>query len=120
MSMFCRCRHARSTWEKMVKMVVGNPVHLDVVLPKPGTHYGRFCFSAYMNQKLEMRMMTQDLVLDNDMSNLFLDITDEEHSRCVEFMTCLEGKATYDYMDAMVLMPMAPKVCIHVADNCRL
>jgi hypothetical protein len=29
-----RCRHARSTWERMVRMVVGDPVHLDVVLFK--------------------------------------------------------------------------------------
>ena len=29
-----RCRHARSAWERMVRMVVGDPVHLDVVLFK--------------------------------------------------------------------------------------
>lgn len=74
-----------------------------------GTPAAKFCYSAYMNQKLEMIMMDQSLVLDGSFSNLSLDLTDEEHGRCVTFMTCLEGNASYDYLDAMVLMPMAPK-----------
>ena len=62
-----------------------------------------------MNQKLEMAMMDQSLIMDDSISNISMDITDEEHDRCVKFMTCLEGNASYDYLDAMVLMPMAPK-----------
>jgi hypothetical protein len=44
------------------------------------------------------------------MSNLALDLTEDEHSKCTKFLMSLQGKASYDYFDAMVLMPMAPKV----------
>jgi hypothetical protein len=52
-----RSRHASSAWERFVRSVVGDPVHLDVVLVKEGSAGGRFCFSSYMNQKFEMVMM---------------------------------------------------------------
>ncbi len=55
-------------------------------------------------------MMDKALLHDKCMSNMALDITADEHKRCTEFMMQLEGKATYDYVDAMVLMPIIPKV----------
>lgn len=105
-----RSRHACSTWEKFVKTVVGDPVHMDVVLVKEGSAGARFCFSSYMNQKFEMIMMDRGLVYDKNVSNMTLDITEDEHERCTRFMMTLVEKASYDYFDAMVLMPMAPKV----------
>jgi hypothetical protein len=63
-----------------------------------------------MNQKFEISMMKKERVLDSSMTNLALDLTDEEQKKCTEFLTALEGRASYDYMDAMLFMPMAPKV----------
>ena len=105
-----RSRHARTPWESVVKAVVGNPVHVDVVLAKEGSAGARFCFSSYMNHKFEMSMMDQSMIHDSYVSNLALSVTDQELERCTKFLTALEGKAAYSYFDAFVLMPMAPKV----------
>lgn len=100
-------------WEKVCKMVVGNPVHMDVVLAKPQSSSAKFCFSAYMNQEFEMRLMEEELVMDKSMVNLCIDITYEEFDRCWKFMQALEqNKTQYDYTDALLLMPLAPKVLI--------
>lgn len=105
-----RSRHARTPWESVVKAVVGNPVHVDVVLAKQGSAAARFCFSSYMNHKFEMVMMDHALIHDDSMVNLAIGVTEQELERCTKFLTALEGKATYSYFDALVLMPMAPKV----------
>ncbi len=111
-SVVIRSRHASTSWERLVRTVVGDPVHLDVVLVKEGSAGARFCFSSYMNQKFEMVMMDQGIVHDKNMSNMYLEITEEEHERCTRFMMSLVEKASYDYLDAMLIMPMAPKVYI--------
>jgi hypothetical protein len=105
-----RCRHAKTPWEKVVRAVVGNPVHVDTVLAREGTAGGKFCFSSYMNHRFEMYMMNRDSIFDDSISNLSLSISEEEHEKCVKFLTCLEGKASYSYFDALVLLPIAPKV----------
>lgn len=106
-----RCRKPTTRWDFAVKAVVGEPVHVDVVLARKGSASARFCYSSYMNQKFEMCMMSHAMVHDDSVSNLALDITEEEQERCTKFLTALNGKASYSYFDAMVLMPMAPKVC---------
>ena len=108
--MVLRCRQARTPWEKVVRAVVGEPVHVDVVMARQDSASARFCFSSYMNQKFEMTMMSPALVHDDSVSNWALDVTEEEHERCIKFLTALDGKASYSYFDALVLMPMAPKV----------
>lgn len=45
-----RSRLAQTPWEKLCRAVVGEPVHMDVVLAKPQSSSQRFCFSSYMNQ----------------------------------------------------------------------
>ncbi len=105
-----RCRQAKTPWECVVRAVVGEPVHVDTVLARDGSPSARFCYSSYMSQKFEMNMMPPELVMDDCMKNFALDVTEEEHERCTKFLTALEGKAAYSYFDAMVLMPMAPKV----------
>lgn len=105
-----RCRQARTPWECVVRAVVGEPVHVDTVLAREGSPSARFCFSSYMSQKFEMSMMSPSLLMDESMHNFALDVTEEEHERCTKFLTALDGKTAYSYFDAMVLMPMAPKV----------
>ena len=109
-----RSREARTPWENVVKAVVGNPVHVDIVLAKEGSSGARFCFSSYMNHKFEMTMMTPNMIHDSCFSNLCLYVTDRELERCTQFLTALDGKASYSYFDALVLMPMAPKVCAEI------
>ena len=104
-----RCRQAQTPWEGVVRAVVGNPVHVDTVLARPGSASAKFCFSSYMSQKFEMAIMKPCMVHDSSICNFALHITEEEHERCTHFLTALEGKASYSYFDAMVLMPMAPK-----------
>lgn len=105
-----RKRLASTAWERMVSIVVGNPVHLDVVLLREGCSAGKFCFSAYMGQPFEVCMMNRAMIMDETMSNVYIDVSDEEYERCMSFMMALvEKKTRYDYFDAMVLMPMAPK-----------
>jgi hypothetical protein len=65
-----RCRQASSQWEHFVKMIVGNPVHLDVVLAKEGSQGARFCYSSYMNQKFEMVMMDRYALFECTMQQL--------------------------------------------------
>ncbi len=105
-----RSREARTPWENVVKAVVGNPVHVDVVLAKEGSAGAKFCFSSYMNHKFEMVMMDSSLIHDECIRNLSLEVTDQEFERCTRFLSALDGKASYSYFDALVLMPMAPKV----------
>ena len=106
-----RSRHARTRWEKLCKMVVGDPVHMDIVLAKCNSHSARFCFSAYVNQVFEMCMMDRGMIMDESMENHCLEITDEEYDACMKFLQDLvENKTKYDYVDALLLMPMAPKV----------
>lgn len=104
-----RFRHASSMWEHFVKKVVGDPVHVDVVVSKAGATSGKFCFSSYMHQKFEMSIMSGALVHDSHITNMCIGITPEEYDRCMTFLTALEGRASYSYFDAMVLMPIAPK-----------
>jgi len=100
------------SWEKMCSLIVGNPVHIDVVLAKPESSSAKFCFSSYMNQEFEMHLMEEELVMDESMVNLCIDLTYEEFDRCWKFMQALEqNKTKYDYTDALLLMPLAPKVC---------
>ena len=37
-----RSRHAHTPWEKLCKLVVGDPVHMDIVLAKPQSSSARF------------------------------------------------------------------------------
>lgn len=114
-----RGRLAQRTWEKSIQIklwenlcsaVVGNPVHMDVVLAKPGSHSARFCFSAYVNQEFEMCLMDKEQVMDPLMINQSIDITVAEYERCMKYMLELvERRTKYDYMDALLLMPLAPK-----------
>jgi hypothetical protein len=67
-----RCRQASSQWEHFVKMIVGNPVHLDVVLAKEGSQGARFCYSSYMNQMFEMVMMDRYALFECMMQQLLL------------------------------------------------
>lgn len=105
-----RNRNAKTPWESVVKAVVGNPVHVDVVLAKQGSPVAKFCFSSYMSHKFEMVMMDHAMIHDTSMVNLAIGVSDQELERCTKFLTALEGKAAYSYFDAFVLMPMAPKV----------
>lgn len=105
-----RSRLARTAWERLCKAVVGNPVHMDVVLVKPRSHSGRFCFSAYVNQTFEMCLMDQSQIMDPAYINQSLDVTEAEYQLCMDYMLQLvDGKTKYDYADALLLMPMAPK-----------
>lgn len=115
-----RCRQASTPWEHVVKTVVGNPVHVDVVMAREGTAGAKFCFSSYMNQRFEMAMMDPALIHDKKLTNLSLDITEAEHEKCVKFLTSLEGKASYSYFDALVLLPMAPKVGVPETHECNV
>jgi hypothetical protein len=105
-----RCRNASTAWERMVRTVVGNPVHLDIVLSKQGSQGSRFCFSSYMHHRFEMVLMDEGMIRDKTVDNICLEITDDEYERCMGFLMALEGRAKYDYFDAMVLMPLTPKV----------
>jgi hypothetical protein len=105
-----RSRLACTPWEKLCKAVVGDPVHMDVVLAKPQSSSARFCFSAYMNQDFEMCLMDKSQVMDRGYINHSIDITEAEYDRCMKHMIKLaESKVKYDYADALLLMPMAPK-----------
>lgn len=105
-----RSRLARTPWEKLCRAIVGNPVHMDVVLVKPHSHSGRFCFSAYVSQTFEMCLMDQSHIMDPAVINQSLDVTEAEYQRCMDYMLQLvDRKTKYDYADALVLMPMAPK-----------
>ena len=121
-----RSRHARTPWEKLCKLVVGDPVHMDIVLAKPQSSSARFCFSSYVNQEFEMCLMDRGLLFDESMANQCLDVTEEEYERCMAFVQCLvDRKTKYDYVDALVLMPMAPKVffgynlLLHLCSHCN-
>jgi hypothetical protein len=49
--------------------------------------------------------------MDESMVNLCIDLTYEEFDKCWKFMQALEqNKTKYDYTDALLLMPLAPKV----------
>lgn len=101
-----RSRFARTSWEKVCKAVVGDPVHMDIVLVKPGTDSAKFCFSAYMQERFQMMKMDESLVLDESMQNHCLNITEEEFSSCMEFMqTLVEARTKYDYFHTLFLMP---------------
>lgn len=101
-----RSRYARTAWEKLCKCVVGDPVHMDIVLAKPGSHSARFCFSAYMQQTFDMVLMDEGLVMDESMQNHCINVSDEEFGRCMEYMQNLVNARTkYDYADALVIMP---------------
>lgn len=107
-----RARRAGTAWERMVSLVVGNPVHLDVVLARDGCNAGKFCFSSYMGQRFEVAIMNERMIRDEGMTNVYLPVSEEEYERCMGFMMALaERKTRYDYFDAMVLMPIlaAPK-----------
>jgi hypothetical protein len=111
-----RSRYARSSWEKVCKAVVGDPVHMDVVLGKPQSHCVKVCYSAYVNQDFEMCLMDKGLVMDESMKNHCLDLTSEEFDRCQNFMQNLvNNKTKYDYADALLLMPLAPKVLFEIS-----
>lgn len=105
-----RARRAGTAWERMVSLVVGNPVHLDVVLARDGCSAGKFCFSSYMGQRFEVAIMNERMIQDDSMTNVYIPVSEEEYERCMGFMMALvEKKTRYDYFDAMVLMPMVPK-----------
>lgn len=105
-----RSRSAQTTWEKLCRAVVDNPVHMDVVLAKPHSSSARFCFSSYVNQEFEMCLMDKAQIMDPSMINHSIDITEAEYDRCMKFMLQLvESGTRYAYVDALLLMPMAPK-----------
>jgi hypothetical protein len=109
-SVVVRCFEGTSAWDSIVRAAVGSPVHLDIVLAKDGSAGAKFCFSSYMNHKFEMSMMDRCMVHNPSVSNIALEVSDEELERCTKFLTALDGKAAYSYFDAMVLVPLAPKV----------
>lgn len=81
---------------------------MDIVLMKEGTASVGFCFSAYMQQKFEMCMMNQTLVMDESMQNHGLEITEDEFGRCWTYLDHLvQSETKYDYTDALMRMPAA-------------
>ena len=106
-----RGKFARSRWERFCKLLVGDPVHMDIVLAKPQSQSARLCFSSYANQEFEICVMSDEMLEDTSMVNQCLCVTEQEYEKCMQFVQGLvESKTKYDYMDAMVLMPLAPKV----------
>jgi hypothetical protein len=114
-----RCWDATTAWDFVVRAAVGNPVHVDIVLCKEGSSSSKFCFSSYMNHKFEMNMMGSVDMHAKNVSNLALSVLQDEMTRCMEFLTALDGKAAYSYFDSMVLLPIAPKVGVSdIFGNC--
>lgn len=106
-----RSRFARTKWELFCRSIVGDPVHMDVVLVKPKTVQARFCYSAYMQQNFDMIHMDRGLLLDESMENQVIDITETEFDACSRFMNKMVEKGTgYDYVDAMLLLPASKLV----------
>jgi hypothetical protein len=101
-----RSRFSETLWEKLCKSVVGDPVHMDIVLSKPGTSTACFCFSAYMRERFQMTLMDEALLLDESMMNHSLDVTEEEFTKCLNFLhKMVEARTRYDYLDALLYMP---------------
>lgn len=101
-----RSRFAKTPWEQVCKSVVGDPVHMDIVLVQPGDATACFCFSAYMQERFDMNFMDDGLLLDESMKNHRIYITEREWQSCSNFLHRLvKERARYDYVDALFFMP---------------
>lgn len=58
---------------RMVSKIVDTPVHMDVVMHMDGTASKRFSYTAYMNEKFSINLMTDGMINDNNYMNLSLD-----------------------------------------------
>lgn len=94
-----------SSYEMMVSKIVSSPVHVDIVLDKPGTPNRRVCFSAYMNEKFSMTLMPREMVHNDNYENYSVDISEEDFGRCSKYLSGMVDKIPYNYSDAFLLMP---------------
>ena len=97
-----RAWKAGTTWESLVQAVVGNPVHVDIVLHSPNSQSAKFCFSSYMYQRFEMSMMSKENIFHPNATNYALVVTDHEFSRCMDFvMRLVEGKVRFVFIEML-------------------
>jgi hypothetical protein len=95
-----------SRYEKMVSMVVGSPIHVDMIFHQPRTSGMRFSYSAFMGEKFSLSMVQDSVACSNLYHNVVIDLSDDEHTRCISYVNKLLDKTSYNYNDAMILMPI--------------
>jgi hypothetical protein len=101
-----RFRSPVTLYEKFVSKVVGSPVHVDMVFHQPGTDGMRFSYSAFLGEKFSITLMPDEITCSELYENIVVAISDREHARCVSYVNKLIDKASYNYNDAMMWMPM--------------
>lgn len=99
---------ANTAYEKLVATLVSSPVHVDIVLDKPGTPSRRVCFSAYMNEKFSMTLMPKSMVHNKCYENYSVDMREDDFSRCSQYLAGMVDRTPYNYSDAMLLLPSLP------------
>lgn len=106
-----RFQRPESLYEKVVSALVTKMVHCDIVLDDPNTENKRFCFSAYMNEKFSMNLMSRQTILSRSFDNYSLDISRSDLERCSKFLMGIVDKGTpYNYSDAVILLPALSNV----------
>jgi hypothetical protein len=101
-----RFRSPNTTYERFVSTVVGSPVHVDMVFHQPGTDGIKFSYSAFLGEKFSITLMPDEITCSELYENIVVAISDREHARCVSYVNKLIDKASYNYNDAMMWMPM--------------
>jgi hypothetical protein len=95
-----------SSYERIVSKIVGSPVHVDMIFHQPGTDNARFSYSAFMGEKFSMTLMSEEVSCSELYENIVFDISDKEHTNCISYVNKLLDKTSYNYDDAMMMMPM--------------
>lgn len=92
----------------MVSRVVDSPVHVDIVMHMDDTSSNRFSYTAYMNEKFSLNLMSERIRSNENYVNLSLDISEEEYHSCNKYLSSMVDRVEYNRSDAMLLLPIMP------------
>lgn len=117
-------KHARETYERVVAGIVGDPVHVDMVLKrlrrdkndaaKMGHELGNHMYyTAYMNEKFSVNIVGPAGFPDEvDRSTVDIRLTLEEYHRVQQYLVAMVDRVSYNYKDLVSLSPVCPKTTL--------
>lgn len=79
-------------YERMVARIARSPVHVDIVVDKPGTSHKAVCYSAFMRERFSMTLMDQQCMSNPSYENRYMDISEDEADKCLAYLSKLTGK----------------------------
>lgn len=102
-SLVLRLKNSDTLLEHLASTFVGNPVHVDMLLHKPGSQSQRFTYTAFMGESFSMSILQDEQVNDPHYTNLSMPVCNRSFAAMQAYLAqMVESAVPYNYKDLPV------------------